>query len=112
MGSTKQNVRLRWIAKEQLRTLPATVRVGGAAHLPVLTTGITNARTEGCKRLLEQANCAVADSETGPTRAAAYDSTAPLTAGRNPELALIARSTSNSRFESRCGTDHASLGRR
>ncbi|MBV8347332.1 MAG: ISL3 family transposase [Mycolicibacterium sp.] len=78
-----------WIAKEELRTLLATVRVGGDAHLTrhrlhrflawcidsqipelltlaatvdtwwpeinaFLTTGITNARTEGYNRLLKQ----------------------------------------------------------
>jgi len=91
-----------WIAKEELRTLLATVRVDGDAHLTrhrlhrflawfidsqipelltlaatvdtwwpeinaFVTTGITNARTEGYNRLVKQVK-RVAGCATGPTR--------------------------------------------
>jgi hypothetical protein len=110
-----------WIAKEELRTLLSTVRVGGDAHLTrhrlhqfltwcidsqipelltlaatvdhwwpeinaFVTTGITNARTEGYNRLLKQVKRSDADSGIETTRHAGYDSTAPANSGPQPRL--------------------------
>jgi len=123
-----------WIAKEELRTLLATVRLGGDPHLTrhrlhrfltwcidsqipeLLTlaatvddwwpeinafvqTGITNARTEGYNRLVKQVKRVACGFRK--SRALGPPDTIPLhpqTAGRNPDLKLIARSKSKSRY--------------
>ena len=111
-----------WIAKEELRTLLSTVRVGGDAHLTrhrlhrfltwcidsqipelltlaatvdtwwpeinaFVTTGITNARTEGYNRLRQTGQTRrLRIPESRATRPAGYDSTAPANSGPQPRL--------------------------
>jgi transposase len=91
-----------WIAKEELRTLLSTVRVGGDAHLirhrlhrflswwpeinAVIQTGITNARAEGDNRLVKQVKRVACGFETETTRPAGYDSSAPANSGPQPKL--------------------------
>ena len=120
-----------WIAKEELRTLLSTVRVGGDAHLTrhrlhrflswcidsqipelltlagtvdtwwpeinaFVTTGITNARTEGYNRLVKQVKrvaCGFRNRENSARRIRFH---CTQTAGRNPDIMLIARSKSKS----------------
>jgi transposase len=65
-----------YIAKEELRTLLSTVRVGGDPHLTRhrlhrFLTGITNARTEGYNRLVEavkRAACGFRNRENSARR--------------------------------------------
>jgi hypothetical protein len=110
-----------WIAKEELPTLLATVRLGGDPHLTrhrlhrfltwcidsqipelltlaatvddwwpeinaFVTTGITNARTEGYNRLVNRSSVSAAGSGIESTRPAGYDSTAPANSGPQPRL--------------------------
>jgi hypothetical protein len=117
-----------WIAKEELRTLLSTVRVGGDAHLTrhrlhrfpswyidshipelltlagtvdhwwpeinaFISTGITNARTEGYNRLLKQVKrvgCGFRNPDNSARRIRFHCTR--KTAGCNPDRMLIARS--------------------
>jgi transposase len=71
----------RWCADAdipELTTLAETIETWWPAIEVFLTTGLTNARTEGTNRLIKQVKrAACADSETGTTTAAEYGCTAP-----------------------------------
>ena len=80
---------LSWCVDSQiaeLLTLASTVDTWWPEINAFLTTGITNARTEGYNRLLKQVKRVVADSETVSIRPGEYDSTAPANSGPQPRF--------------------------
>jgi hypothetical protein len=70
----------------ELLTLAATIDTWWAEINAFITTGITNARTEGYIRLVSRSNASGADSGIETTPLAGYASTAPATSGPQPRL--------------------------